>query len=311
MLSAKRLSLLAEFFGRRGEAGEEDVHEIGAAAEHSAGRIHPDLHHLAAADQIVDRARLDERQPDPLAVGRRGERHPAGERRIVLHVVELGEAARRRGKARIGRHIPHPLAVDEQLAAVAQRLQQLLAGTNAHAVSFASVPRVQFGVMPEDAVLVEGDPAVRGEIGGNAGPRRDPVVHRDNPRIFRLEPRHRAREGIAQTRHDLEQRQIGIGEARRRPDADRRPCCAPAPARNSRDISAPAISENRRCGPALPGAGLRSRGCWRSDDGCRESRRRNRRSSAAADEPTAGPPRPPAPGRDGRRDRAGCWRSGR
>jgi hypothetical protein len=41
---------VTEFIGRRGEPGDEYVHEIGAAAEHPAGRIHPDLHHLAPTD---------------------------------------------------------------------------------------------------------------------------------------------------------------------------------------------------------------------------------------------------------------------
>jgi hypothetical protein len=54
------LVFLAEFFGRRREGGDEYVHVIGAAAKHSAGRVRPDLHHVAAADQILDRARLDE-----------------------------------------------------------------------------------------------------------------------------------------------------------------------------------------------------------------------------------------------------------
>ena len=56
----KAAVVLTELLGRRGEAGEEDVHEIGAAPEHAASRIHPDLHHVAATDQIFDRARLDE-----------------------------------------------------------------------------------------------------------------------------------------------------------------------------------------------------------------------------------------------------------
>src|SRR5712664_2836678 len=51
---------MAEFISRRGEGGDEYIHEIRAAAEHSAGRIHPDLDHLPPADQVVDRARLDE-----------------------------------------------------------------------------------------------------------------------------------------------------------------------------------------------------------------------------------------------------------
>jgi hypothetical protein len=54
------LVFLAEFFGRRREGGDEYVHVIGAAAKHSAGRVRPDLHHLAATNQIVDRLRLDE-----------------------------------------------------------------------------------------------------------------------------------------------------------------------------------------------------------------------------------------------------------
>ena len=57
----KALVMLAEFVGRRCKAGEEDVHEIGAAADHAAGRVHPDLHHVAATDQILDRARLNKR----------------------------------------------------------------------------------------------------------------------------------------------------------------------------------------------------------------------------------------------------------
>ena len=68
--------------------------------------------------------------------------------------------------------------------------------------------------MPKDAVLVERNPAVRGEIGGDAGACCNHVVQRDDPRVFRLEPRHGARKGVAQTRYDLKERQIGIGQAR-------------------------------------------------------------------------------------------------
>ena len=88
----------AELRRRGGEPGQHDVEEIGAAAEHAAGRIHPDLDHAAAADQIVDRARLDKRQPDPLAARRRGEGHALDQVGVVLHVVQLGDAARRGGK---------------------------------------------------------------------------------------------------------------------------------------------------------------------------------------------------------------------
>ena len=112
------LVFLAEFFGRRGEAGDEYVHVIGVAPKHSAGRIRPNPHHVPAPDQIVNRARLDKRESDALTTGRREKRHPVDQRRIVLHVVELSEAPRRRGKARIGRDVPYPVAVDKHLAAV-------------------------------------------------------------------------------------------------------------------------------------------------------------------------------------------------
>jgi len=64
-------------------------------------------------DQIDDRMRLDERQTRVLAAGWRRKGHPIDQRRIVLHIVELGEALRCPGQPRIGRYILHPLAVDE------------------------------------------------------------------------------------------------------------------------------------------------------------------------------------------------------
>jgi hypothetical protein len=67
--------------------------------------------------------------------------------------------------------------------------------------------------MPKDAVLVERNSPGRGEIGGNARARCDHVVHGDDPRVFRLEPGHGARKGVAQTGHDLKQREIGVGQA--------------------------------------------------------------------------------------------------
>ena len=132
---------LPELLGRRGEGGDEYIHVIGAAAEHSAGRVRPDLHHVAAMDQIVHRVRLDERESDALAAGRREKGHPVNEHRVVLHVVQLGEAPRRGGEARIGRDVLHPFAVDEQLASVPQRLQKLLASTNGHPGFLSAMPR--------------------------------------------------------------------------------------------------------------------------------------------------------------------------
>jgi hypothetical protein len=63
--------------------------------------------------------------------------HPIDERRVVLHVVKLSEAPRRRAKARIGGDVLYPIAIDKQPAAVPQRLQKLLARTNGHPRSFS------------------------------------------------------------------------------------------------------------------------------------------------------------------------------
>src|SRR5216684_7330761 len=51
---------------------------------------------------------------------------------------------------------------------------------------------VKLGIMPEDAVLIEGDAPPGREISGNARPRRDAVVKRDRPWVFRLQPLHRS-----------------------------------------------------------------------------------------------------------------------
>src|SRR5215471_20117414 len=73
---------------------------------------------------------------------------------------------------------------------------------------------VEFRVVPEDAVLVEWDAALRGEIGRNAGTGGDAIMHADDARMFGFEPRHHARKGVTQPGDDLEQRQVGIGDLR-------------------------------------------------------------------------------------------------
>ena len=88
---------------------------------------------LAAADQIVDGARLDKRQPDRLTAGGRGKGHSVTQRRIVLHVVEFGEALRRPGEPRVGNDIANPLTVDKDLPVVVERVEKLLAGSDGHA----------------------------------------------------------------------------------------------------------------------------------------------------------------------------------
>ena len=81
-------------------------------------------------------------------------------------------------------------------------------------VSFRLYRAIELRVVPKDAVLVKGDPAVRREISGDARPGRDPVMEGNDPRVFRLEPRHGAREGVAQTRQHLKERQIWVGKLR-------------------------------------------------------------------------------------------------
>src|SRR5882762_3502362 len=71
---------------------------------------------------------------------------------------------------------------------------------------------VEFWIMPEDALLVEGDPSLRREVGRNARARSDALVQRDRPRVFRLQPLHRAGKSIAQTRDHLGKRQVRIGK---------------------------------------------------------------------------------------------------
>src|SRR5207245_309719 len=73
---------------------------------------------------------------------------------------------------------------------------------------------IELRVAPKDAVLVEGDPAIRGEIGRDARPGRNAVVQPNDARAFRFEPRHGARKGVAHTRYELKERQIRIGQLR-------------------------------------------------------------------------------------------------
>jgi hypothetical protein len=50
----------------------------------------------------------------------------------MLHVVEIGEAPRRPGKARVVRHVGDSLAVDMDVPLVTQRCEKSLAGANTH-----------------------------------------------------------------------------------------------------------------------------------------------------------------------------------
>src|SRR5664279_2259421 len=73
------------------------------------------------------------------------------------------------------------------------------------------VLNIQRLVAAEDAILVEGDPAVAAEIGLDVGSRGDAVVQIDQAGDVALERLHAPRKGVAQPLDDLEQRKIDIG----------------------------------------------------------------------------------------------------
>src|SRR6267143_4916324 len=71
---------------------------------------------------------------------------------------------------------------------------------------------IQRLILPEDAVLVEGDAAVAGEIGLDIGSRGDAVVQIDQAGNPALEGFHALGKCIAQAFDDLEQREINISD---------------------------------------------------------------------------------------------------
>ncbi len=233
------------------------------------------------------------------------------ERRVVLHVVELGEAARRRGKTRVGGDVLDPLAVDEQPAVVAQRLQQLAAGANAHPAFLRLCLGVELRVVPKDAVLVERDAAVRARDRRRCGGERRPghAAQRPAGASARAAPWRGERRSADPPRFErATDRDRSVPHRR---DVRAGPIALQHPFEIAEVFWGPRFHKVGGAGARFRVAGLRNRGCWRSDGACRELRPRNRRSSVAAGAPTTGPPRRPAPSRDERRDRAGCWRSDR
>src|SRR4051794_34496000 len=71
---------------------------------------------------------------------------------------------------------------------------------------------IEFRVMPENALLVEGDASLRLQIRVYTRLDGDAIVQRDNPEKVLFEPRHRSRKGVAQAGDKLKQRQIAITE---------------------------------------------------------------------------------------------------
>lgn len=66
--------------------------------------------------------------------------------------------------------------------------------------------------MAENPLLVEGNPAVGREIGGDARARGDMVMEGAQARVAPRQPPHRAGKGEIQTRDHLEQRQVRIAQ---------------------------------------------------------------------------------------------------
>jgi hypothetical protein len=133
---------------------------------------------------------------------------------------------------------------------------------------------IQLPVIPKYSLLVECNPPLRGEIGGDARALGDPVVQRDNARDRLFQALHRLREGS----EGLRRSERATGRHRRAcGQGNMCPRCGPARPRNSPGISVPDISGNRLHAVSLRCVGPRSRACLRSGDGCRGSRPRGRR----------------------------------
>ena len=109
-------ALLAEKIGGRAPGGEGHVHEIGRAAHHAAGGARPVQHHLAAGFERLLGLRHVERAADRLAGRGRRKGHDLAQRRVVLHVVELGDRARPAGEPLVAGDVAHPLAAEPDLA---------------------------------------------------------------------------------------------------------------------------------------------------------------------------------------------------
>src|ERR1700740_544883 len=71
---------------------------------------------------------------------------------------------------------------------------------------------IQLFVIPENTLIVELDPALAIQIRLDLRPRGDAVAQTDQSRNFLLECFHPVRKGVAKSFHELEQREIDIGD---------------------------------------------------------------------------------------------------
>ena len=126
-------TLLSEIVGFGRPRREHGVQEVGAAAQHAAGRVRPRFGHRAPADQVLAATWNEKRAAGRLAAGRRrvAERVVMGW--VVLHVVQHGDAAHRGPKRGMRRHVGHALVAEPDFAAVLQPLDVCCTGACAHA----------------------------------------------------------------------------------------------------------------------------------------------------------------------------------
>ena len=69
-------------------------------------------HHRVPPLQVLDGPRGDEREPHPLAGGRRHVRHGIPQGRIVLHIIQAGKGAHPIAKGGMRGHILHLLPIN-------------------------------------------------------------------------------------------------------------------------------------------------------------------------------------------------------
>src|ERR1051326_7902078 len=158
-----------EIIGGRGPGGIGDIHEIRRPAHHAAGGTRPVQHHVAAPDEVVVRARDDEREADGIAAGGRRVGHLGAQRRIVLHVVERRDRARPVGEAGMLGDVVHPLATHIDNALLGLEPLEVLATVACRHVVLLSAER---GLFSFDNV----PSAARGQAAVPVEPRRPPPL---------------------------------------------------------------------------------------------------------------------------------------
>ena len=116
----------AEIIGGPGPAGERDVHEVGRAAHHAAGRARPVQHHHPPPLQILPGAGNDERQAQRVTGVGTGEGHRVAMRRIALQVIQRCDGLGAAGQAGMGGDIRDPLAAQPDLGLALPQTGQIL-----------------------------------------------------------------------------------------------------------------------------------------------------------------------------------------